>query len=514
MTCYPSQVMDCDNSKVGDDVTATQQETFHIITMGCSKNRVDSEGMGRVLSARGLTEVGHPEDAQVVIVNTCGFLAAARTESVGMIDQMLGGRRGDQVVIAAGCMPALPGHAHEIPEGVDAIITTHEWDRIGDVVGGLIDLPDVEITGREGMLTSFQRVEAGPSAYVKIADGCDHNCHFCAIPLIKGGQVSKRPSDVIREIRELADGGTKEVVMVAQDTIRYGADIGIKHGLPKLLQMITEEVPDLPWLRMLYIYPTPLTLKMVDKLSEHPQLLNYIDMPIQHANKDVLKLMGRPSNPDMTRRLVDHARNTLDDVTMRTTFIVGHPGETEAAFHELAMYVEEMEFDHVGVFTYSHEPGTQSALLGDTVPPEIAEERRDILMEIQQGISYQKNQRRIGQKLDVLIEGTGEIEDGLGNSEPISVGRARFHAPEVDGLVFVPGQLPEGQIVEVTIEDASPYDLWAAAPNHRVTRRAFKTAKQEAGRREHARSTRPDQAGRLASQRDRTRQVIPLVPVK
>ncbi|MEZ4569833.1 MAG: 30S ribosomal protein S12 methylthiotransferase RimO [Thermomicrobiales bacterium] len=492
-------------------MTATQTDSFHIITMGCSKNRVDSEGMGRVLSARGLTEVGHPADARVVIVNTCGFLEAARNESVDVIDQMLGGRQQNQVVIAAGCMPALPGHVHEIPDGVDAVITTHEWDRIGDVVGGLIDLPDIEVTGREGLLTSFQRVEAGPSAYVKIADGCDHNCHFCAIPLIKGGQVSKRPSDVIRELQELARGGTKEAVLVAQDTIRYGADIGIKHGLPKLLQMIAEDVPDLPWLRMLYIYPTPLTLKMVDKMAEHDQLLNYIDMPIQHASKDVLKLMGRPSNPDMTRRLVDHARNTLDNVTMRTTFIVGHPGETEAAFAELAAYLEEMEFDHVGVFTYSHEPGTKSALLGDTVPVEVAEERRDILMEIQQNISLRKNQRRIGKKLEVLIEGTGEMEDGLGNSEPISVGRARFHAPEVDGLVFVPGELPVGQLIDVKIEDASPYDLWAAAPDRSIARKAFKNAEQET--RQRARQIRPDQAGRLASERERTRQVIPLVPV-
>lgn len=518
LACYPSQVMDGVDDMAGAHVTATRQATFHIITMGCSKNRVDSEGMGRVLTSRGLSEVGHPGNAQVVIVNTCGFLAAARTESVGMIDNMLGGRRNDQLVIAAGCMPALPGHAHEIPDGVDAVITTHEWDRIGDVVGGLIELPGLEdtpeVAGYQGMLTSFQRVDAGPSAYVKIADGCDHNCHFCAIPLIKGGQVSKRPSEVIREIRELVDGGTKEAVLVAQDTIRYGADIGIKHGLPKLLQMIAEEVPDLAWLRMLYIYPTPLTLKMVDKLAEHDQLLNYIDMPIQHANKDVLKLMGRPTNPEMTRRLVEHARNTLHDVTMRTTFIVGHPGETEAAFHELAMFVEEMEFDHVGVFPYSHEPGTKSALLGDTVPPEIAEDRRDILMEIQQGISYKNNQARIGQKLDVLIEGTGEIEDELGNSEPISVGRARFHAPEVDGLVFIPGQLPEGQIVQVTIEDASPYDLWAAAPNRQATLRAFKTAEREATRRQRAHSVRPDQAGRLADERTAARQVIPLVPVK
>jgi ribosomal protein S12 methylthiotransferase len=361
------------------------------------------------------------------------------------------------------------------------------------------------------MLTSFQRINAGPSAYVKIADGCDHNCHFCAIPLIKGGQVSKRPSEVVREIRELVAGGTKEVVLVAQDTIRYGADLGIKHGLPNLLQMIVEEVPQLPWLRMLYIYPTPLTLKMVDKLAEHDQLLNYIDMPIQHADEGVLRLMGRPSKVDMTRRLVEHARNTLDEVAMRTTFIVGHPGETEDAFRRLVDFVEEMEFDHVGVFTYSHESGTRSAQLGETVPARVAEERRDILMEVQQAISLRKNRLRIGRKLEVLIEGSGEIEDGQGNSEPISVGRARFHAPEVDGLVFVPGRLPEGQFVDVTINDASPYDLWAAAPHQRATRQAFRAAQREA-RGQRAHSIRPDQAGRLAGERQRSRQVIPLIP--
>jgi ribosomal protein S12 methylthiotransferase len=493
-------------------VRASEQPTFHIITMGCSKNRVDSEGMGRVLTARGLAEAHTAAEASVVIVNTCGFLAAARAESVGMIDRMLGGRRDDQRVIAAGCMPALPGHAHEIPPGVDAVITTHEWDRIGDVVGELLDLPDdVEVAGCQGMLTSFQRINAGPSTYVKIADGCDHNCHFCAIPLIKGGQVSKRPSEVVREIRELVTGGTKEVVLVAQDTIRYGADLGIKHGLPSLLQMIVEEVPDLAWLRMLYIYPTPLTLHMVDKLAEHEQLLDYIDMPIQHADESVLRLMGRPSKVEMTRRLVEHARSTLDEVAMRTTFIVGHPGETEDAFRRLVDFVHEMEFDHVGVFTYSHEPGTRSAQLADSVPAHVAEERRDILMEVQQAISLKKNRRRIGRKFQVLIEGAGEIEDDLGNCEPISVGRARFHAPEVDGLVFVPGRLPEGQLVEVTIEDASPYDLWAAAPHRRITHQAFRAAQREA-RSRRARSIRPDQAGRLAGERKRQRLVIPLVP--
>lgn len=490
-------------------------DTFHIVTMGCSKNRVDSEGMARVLGERGLTHSDDPGAARVVIVNTCGFLAAARAESVGAIGDLLRNKREDQFIIAAGCMPALANHRHEIPEAVDAVLTTHEWDTIGDVVGDLLQLPARQIAGCQGMLTSFRRTEAGPSAYVKIADGCDHNCHFCTIPLIKGRQVSKRPSDVVREIRELVDGGTREVVLVAQDTIRYGADLGIKHGLPQLLEMIVEGVPDLPWLRMLYIYPSSLTLRMVDTMAQHEQLLPYLDMPIQHADRDVLRSMGRPSDVAMTRRLVAHARERMPDVAMRTTFIVGHPGETEEQFGRLVDFVEEMQFDHVGVFTYSHEPGTQSALLENPVPVELAEERRARLMEVQQRISLAKNRALVGRRLEVLIEGQGELEDGEGGSEPLSVGRARRHAPEVDGLVFIPGAQPIGELIEVTVEEAGPYDLWASPPGGRTSARQHRQAERAAARqarRNH--SIRPDQAGRLGGRRTRARRVLTLTPAK
>lgn len=445
-------------------------ESFHIVTLGCSKNQVDSEGIARVLSQQGMTPVARPEDARVLVVNTCGFLAASRQESVGVINELLETRRPDQVVIAAGCMASLDQHRQEIPEGVDAILSTREWANIGHVVGRLLgyeDIPPQPPFDPAGMLTTFTRRDAGPSAYVKIADGCDHGCHFCVIPLIKGRQVSKRPSDVIREIRELVDGGTKEVILVAQDTIRYGADLGIKNGLPGLLRMIAEEVPDLPWLRMLYIYPSPLTLRLVDAMTEHPMFVPYLDMPIQHADPTVLRRMGRPSSIDMTRRLIDHARNRLPDVTMRTTLIVGYPGETEEQFQRLYDFVAEMEFDHVGVFTYSYEPNTKSALLDNPVPPEEAEARRAAIMELQQGISLKKNQALVGRTLEVLVEAVGEMEDERGRTEPISVGRARRHAPEVDGLVFIPGALPVGELIQARVTAASPYDLWAtpAAPS-------------------------------------------------
>jgi ribosomal protein S12 methylthiotransferase len=314
------------------------------------------------------------------------------------------------------------------------------------------------------MLTTFTRSAAGPSAYIKIADGCDHNCHFCTIPSIKGRQVSKRPLHVLQEIVDVVSRGTKEVVLVAQDTIRYGADLGMKHGLPNLLEMIAEQVPDLAWLRMLYIYPSPLTLRMVDVMAEHEMLLPYLDMPLQHADPTVLRAMNRPSDPVMSRRLIDHARTKLNDPVMRTTFIVGYPGETDEQFETLARFVEEMEFDHVGVFTYSSEPGTKAATLDNPVPPELAELRRSRIMEIQQGISFKKNRRLVGQRLQVLVEAVGEAVDELGGSEPISVGRARRHAPEVDGMVFVPGAHQVGALIDVEIAEATPYDLWAADP--------------------------------------------------
>ena len=406
-----------------------------------------------------------PGAADVIVVNTCGFLGAARDESVGAINEMLALRQDGQKVIAAGCMPALGTYSGDIPSGVDHVLTTREWYKIGDVVSSLLGEAIVpEVAGCEGMLTSFTRANAGPSAYVKVADGCDHNCHFCTIPSIKGRQVSKRPLHVLQEIVDLVAGGTKEVVLVAQDTIRYGADLGMKHGLPSLMRSIAEQVPDLAWLRLLYIYPSPLTLKMVDAMAEYESLLSYLDMPLQHADRDVLRSMNRPSDPDMTRRLIDHARAKLPDLVMRTTFIVGYPGETEAQFRTLLDFVEETQFDHVGVFTYSPEPGTRAFDLDQHVPNEIAVERRNAVMEAQQRISLEKNRALLGQTMQVLIEATGESEDEHGRIEPISVGRARRHAPEVDGMVFLPGEHSIGSLIDVEIASALPYDLWARIP--------------------------------------------------
>jgi ribosomal protein S12 methylthiotransferase len=398
-------------------------------------------------------------------------------------------------------MPALGNYANDIPTGVDRVLTTREWFRIGDVVGELLgEAPRPEIAGCEGMLTTFTPAQAGPSAYVKVADGCDHACAFCTIPSIKGAQVSKRPLHVLQEIVDLVGRGTKEIVLVAQDTIRYGADLGIKHGLPNLLTQIVEGVPDLPWLRMLYIYPSPLTLRMVDVMAEYDALLPYLDMPIQHADPTVLRNMNRPSNIDMTRRLIDHARARMPDVVMRTTLIVGYPGETDAQFQTLLDFVQEQEFDHVGVFTYSPEPGTKAVTLDlPAVPQKVAEERRNAIMEAQQPISLHKNQALVGKTLQVLIEAVGEAEDDAGHSEPISVGRARRHAPEVDGLVFIPGTLPVGSLIDLEIAEAGPYDLWAHPPGARRRRVAAAVTRRRRVSAVRSRvGTRPERRGQGA----------------
>jgi ribosomal protein S12 methylthiotransferase len=389
----------------------------------------------------------------------------------------------------------LRDYSQDIPSGVDHVLTTQEWFKIGDVVNNLFDMPiEPEVAGCEGMLTTFQRAQAGPSAYVKVADGCDHNCGFCTIPTIKGRQVSKPPIHVLQEIVDLVARGTKEIVLVAQDTIRYGADLGIKNGLPALLESIVEGVPNLPWIRLLYIYPTVLTLKMVDAIAEHDALLPYLDMPLQHADRDVLRAMNRPSDPDMTRRLIDHARAKLPDLVMRTTLIVGYPGETDAQFERLLKFVEQEEFDHVGVFTWSPEPGTKAYDLPDRVEAYVAEERRNRIMEAQQAISWRKNQALIGQTLQILIEGAGETEDEFGKVEPISAGRAGRHAPEVDGLVFVPGTYPVGSLIDVEIGDATEYDLWAADPKVNVV-----TASPPQTRRQRPRINRKRRAVPMAT---------------
>jgi ribosomal protein S12 methylthiotransferase len=291
----------------------------------------------------------------------------------------------------------------------------------------------------------------GASAYVKIADGCRRPCAFCAIPLIKGTAVSRPVETILDEARRLRDSGVRELILIAQDTTDYGHDLGLKDGLAILLEQLTDAIPDMPWIRIMYAYPGYVTDRLIEAMAARPQILPYLDMPLQHAHPRTLFRMRRPSNIDWVHRTLNKMRTALPTLAIRTTFIVGYPGETDEEYQTLLDFVDEIRFDRVGAFKFSFEPGTTSEPLGDPVPPEVKESAGPP-MERQQAISLQINQSYVGRTLDVLIEGRG---DG------ISVGRSYRDAPEIDGLVLVEADAPVDRIVPVRITGAMTYDLTA-----------------------------------------------------
>ncbi|MBN1643867.1 MAG: 30S ribosomal protein S12 methylthiotransferase RimO, partial [Dehalococcoidales bacterium] len=296
----------------------------------------------------------------------------------------------------------------------------------------------------------------GASAYLKIADGCRRPCAFCAIPLIKGTAISRPVKSILSEARFLQEQGVREIVLIAQDTTDYGRDFGLKNGLVHLLTDLTKTVPEVDWFRVMYAYPGYVTDALIEVMSAHKQILHYLDMPLQHAHPEVLERMRRPTDVDWVRRTIGKMRRAMPDLTLRTTFIVGYPGETEKEFQSLLDFVEEIRFDKVGAFKFSFEEGTSCEPLGDPVPDEVKEERLQRLMEQQQQISLERNCAFVGRNLDVLIEGFGQ---------GVSVGRSYRDAPEIDGLVLVKGKVPIGQIVPVRIDEAMVYDLKGVPEN-------------------------------------------------
>jgi ribosomal protein S12 methylthiotransferase len=290
----------------------------------------------------------------------------------------------------------------------------------------------------------------GTSAYLKLADGCRRSCAFCAIPLIKGPAVSRPPEAILADAAWLAEQGVQEIILIAQDTTDYGHDLEMQEGLASLLEQLVAEVPQVPWIRLMYAYPGRVTPRLIETMARHPQILPYLDIPLQHAHPDVLRRMRRPADVERVRRTVERLRAAMPEIAIRATFLVGYPGETGTEFRALLNFVTEIAFDRLGVFAYSHEEGTPAAALEDDVPSGVKEERRERLMAVQQPISLAKNQALVGETLDVLIEG---------HDEGLSVGRSYRDAPEIDGLVLVQAELPVGQIVPVHIVAALEYDL-------------------------------------------------------
>jgi ribosomal protein S12 methylthiotransferase len=415
--------------------------------------------MAQLLVNDGYKIVDKPTQASILIVNTCGFIGPAKEESINTLRELAETKRGDQLLIAAGCLTQRYGAevARQVP-GIDGILGTRRWMDILQVVRELrksphpeplYHLPDSSTVGSDE--TGIVRASvAVASAYLKIADGCRRPCAFCAIPLIKGTVVSRPAETILEESRRLQEEGVRELILIAQDTTDYGHDLGMKDGLAVLLERLTDEVPEIEWIRVMYAYPGYVNDQLIDIMATRKAILPYLDIPLQHAHPKTLYRMRRPSNISWVHETLAKMRSKIENLAIRTTFIVGYPGETEEEFQTLMDFIDEIRFDRVGAFKFSFEPGTTSEPLGDPVPADVKEERYNRLMERQQTISLQINQSFVGKNLDVLIEGCG---DG------ISVGRTYRDAPEIDGMVFVEGQAPVGEIVPVKITGAMTYDL-------------------------------------------------------
>jgi ribosomal protein S12 methylthiotransferase len=438
--------------------------TFYLVSLGCSKNTVDSDSMAELLRRDGYHAVEQPKEADVLIVNTCGFIGPAKEESLRVLRKMARGKRADQRLIAAGCLTQRYGAdvARHVP-GIDGILGTRRWMDVVSLVGELRNggmpspqyhLPTDAQTVGQDEADVLRASRAGASAYLKIADGCRRPCAFCAIPLIKGTAVSRPLPRILEEARRLRDAGVRELILIAQDTTDYGHDLGMKDGLAILLESLTEAVPDLDWIRIMYAFPGYVTDRLIDVMASRPQIVPYLDMPLQHAHPSTLRRMRRPANVDWVRRTLSKMRAAMPELALRSTFIVGYPGETEDEFQALLDFIQEIRFDRVGTFQFSFEPGTTSEPLGDPVPAVIKQERLDRLMQMQQSISLQINQSYVGKVLDVLVEGRDREQD-------LSIGRSYRDAPEIDGLVFIEGKAEVGEIVPARVTGAMAYDLTA-----------------------------------------------------
>jgi len=480
--------------------------SFYLLTLGCPKNEVDSEGMQQLLLQAGYQQTDDPRRADVLIVNTCGFIDVARQESLGALRHLARRKRRGQTLVAAGCLVQRSGAGlvQDVP-ALDGLLSTRRWPEVLGVVeqartgqeaggkeqeagsrkqeaGGKDEGPRTKDDGLRTTdqgptsLVMLRRVANSASAYLKIADGCDAPCAFCAIPAIKGRYVSKPVAAILEEARQLVAQGVQEIVLIAQDTTLYGRDLDAgRDGLAHLLQAIVAAVPTLPWLRVMYTYPTHITPRLIETMARLPQVCHYLDIPLQHAHPAVLQRMRRPSDLDYTRRLLARLRAAMPDIALRTAFIVGYPGETEEEFQALLDFLAEARFDHVGVFPYSAEEGTPAAGLPGAVSAPVRQERYRRAMTKQQEISWAKNREWVGQTLPVLVEGEAEEDQGRKTKDEgpktkdhglrtkdhgLLVGRSFRDAPEVDGLVLATGQAAVGTIVPVRLTAASPYDLW------------------------------------------------------
>jgi len=440
--------------------------TFSFVSLGCPKNLVDSERMLGLLAQDGYALVPDSKAADLVIINTCGFIDAARQESLGVIHEMLDRKRQGKLkgVIVAGCLAERQREMllEQVPE-VDQIVGVFGREEIAKVADRIMgDLHEQRTIFRPAPVQAQDdrarlRITPRHLAYLKVSEGCDRLCTFCAIPYMRGKHVTKPIEKVVEEARELAADGVRELNLVAQDMTYYGMDL---YGRPRLAELLRElnQVEGIDWIRVLYNYPNHFTDDLYDALANSPKVLPYLDMPLQHINDRMLKVMNRRHTRLETEAIITRLRAELPKLVLRTTFIVGFPGETEAEFNDLLAYVETARFERLGVFPYSLEPDTPAARLPGHLAEEVKLERRDRIMAAQQPIAFEFNEKLVGQSLDILIDGPApDAEKG-----DLWIGRSYADAPDVDGLVYVASKNVEpGDLVRCAILAADGYDLVA-----------------------------------------------------
>ncbi len=456
---------------------AAPGQRIYFVSLGCPKNQVDTELMLGQVQAAGHALVDAPEAADVIVVNTCAFIDAAKEESVDTILELAQHKQsGARQLVVTGCLAQRYADelARDIPE-IDHLLGSADFPSIAGVLGrapapagrgrgrGKARLPVIQVAETPSYIYDHDaprvRIGARHSAYVKIAEGCDRPCAFCIIPKLRGPQRSRAIDDIVAEVRALAADGAVEVNLIAQDLTRYGWDAGSspesRATLAQLLRALGP-VDGVAWIRLHYTFPSAFDDELIDAIASEPRVVKYIDVPLQHISDAMLKRMRRGHSGRVTRELVARLRARIDGVVLRTTFIVGHPGETAAEFDELCAFVADAKFDRAGAFTYSVEPGTVSALLPHRVDPEVAAERQQTLMEIQRQISRARGEAMVGREIDVLVEGVSS------ESEYLMEGRWYGQAPGIDGVTYLAdGQVPPGSLVRARVTQASDYDLAA-----------------------------------------------------
>ncbi len=434
--------------------------TLHIISLGCPKNQIDSEVMGGLARRAGMTLIDRPDDADTIIINTCSFIRSATEESLEVILTLAEAKkktRSGQKLVVAGCLAQRYGRelTHDIPEA-DLVIGTSE---VGNIVrhlmsnkrGAVITKPDFLMNAAHDRL-----LPAGSAtAYLKISEGCSNHCSYCVIPSLRGEARSRRPQDICREAENLVARGIREIILVGQDTAAYGRDLKTRPGLPDLISGL-DSISKLRWIRILYTHPAHLSADIVEAMARHKKVCPYIDLPVQHIDDTILASMRRRVTADGIKSVIELVRRIMPDAALRTSLIVGFPGESQNRFARLVDFVRETRFDHLGVFTYSPEEGTPAAAKPSRISQREKERRRDLIMGEQAAISYELNRGLIGSAQEVLIEANSE------NKDYPFIGRTRRQAPEIDGVTHVKGtDTKPGRFVRTKITGADHYDLYA-----------------------------------------------------